>query len=43
MLVKNVGNLIIEKMFRIQLSLKKVFGDLRCVTCIYFLYYIELF
>ena len=45
MLVENDRNLMIEKMFCIQLSLKKVFGDLVSicyVTCIY-LFYIELF
>ena len=29
MLVENVGNLMVAKMFGIQLPLKKVFGDLR--------------
>ena len=45
-LVENDRNLMIEKMFCIQLSLKKIFGDLVSicyVTCIYFLFYIELF
>ena len=45
MLVENDRNLMIEKMFCIQLWLKIVFGDLVSicyVTCIY-LFYIELF
>ena len=46
MLVEKDHDLIIAKMFCIQLSLKKVFRDLRfnrCVTCIYYLSYIEFF
>ena len=45
MLVENVGNLMVAKMFGIQLPLKKVFGDLRfSLLCyMYILFYIELF
>ena len=46
MLEENDRNLIVGKIFRIQLSLKKVFGVLRFNLLCYmyiFLFYIELF